>query len=129
MLLNQNRMTEDQKKMMEGIPARKTVTLFVTLPCIFIAVIVLDKLSDYKIMEFKTTDKIVTGLGLTIAVTFEKTYSHAIQLIIEWQSRSMSEVMQIVCLVLACLGVLLTIIPAWLWYIVPLAIKPIPHPF
>eukprot|EP00929_Paragymnodinium_shiwhaense_P011569 TRINITY_DN11749_c0_g1_i2.p1 TRINITY_DN11749_c0_g1~~TRINITY_DN11749_c0_g1_i2.p1 ORF type:complete len:937 (-),score=259.79 TRINITY_DN11749_c0_g1_i2:121-2931(-) len=109
----------------------KLITASLMSPLFVVLILLLDRLADYRIIDEAAAESSVSCFALVIGLYWEKTFSSAIHSVSE-----MFTMMHCHCGeksfiamssdILLKVGLVAIIVPAWRWFIVPVAALPVP---
>lgn len=101
------------------------VSAFALSPVCVVTVVLIDKMADHRLMYEATAEILILGAGLLIGFAWEKAFHMAIHTVIHFSSNLQvaPEAFEI-CL---CLTLVLILLPAWRYFIMPYAAMPVPE--
>jgi len=116
--------TDKVDSVLHSSTAKKLASAALMSPLFVFVIIVLDRLADHGMMDEDTAEATVGCIALLIGFYWEKVFGVAVHNVAKHSGTQLLSILFVVGLEL---GLVLFVLPAWYWYIVPKASQPVPR--
>jgi len=113
----------DENSVLHSATAKKLASAALMSPLFVLVILFLDKLADHGKLDENTAETTVECIALLIGFYWEKVFGCAVHNVAKYSRNNFHSRMFVISLEL---GLILFVLPAWHWYIVPKASRPVP---
>lgn len=109
---------------LHSFTVRKISNAVCLTPLVFSAVVGVNKLAETRVIRNSVAENLITGLGLSLGVAWEKAFANGLRTVLTTFSGVSKSPTLVYCVV--TFGLMAMLLPATLWHIVPRARLPTP---